>query len=153
MIVAQFEIIDSPVTNWTYGDPRVRFRVPVGVAYAAYRQSSRRVGCAARKSAHLDRSGPSVSWKNLARARSSRVGGLEQRDELSPRRYRSDLNFAIEKKLREAGIAMPFPAGRSPRSQRRASQVRNVGYEAMIDPPADGHDDAVVLSLKGRPGS
>lgn len=26
-----------------------------------------------------------------------------------PRRYRSDLNFAIEKKLREAGIEIPFP--------------------------------------------
>ena len=26
-----------------------------------------------------------------------------------PRRYRSDLNFAIEKKLREAGIEIPIP--------------------------------------------
>jgi len=25
----------SPVTNWTYGDPRVRFRIPVGVAYGS----------------------------------------------------------------------------------------------------------------------
>jgi len=23
------------VTNWTYGDPRVRFRIPVGVAYGS----------------------------------------------------------------------------------------------------------------------
>src|SRR6266480_2038394 len=33
MIVPNSKFIDSPVTNWTYGDPRVRFRVPVGVAY------------------------------------------------------------------------------------------------------------------------
>ena len=26
-----------------------------------------------------------------------------------PRRYRSDLNFAIDRKLREAGIEIPFP--------------------------------------------
>ena len=26
-----------------------------------------------------------------------------------PRRFRSDLNFAIEKKLREAGIEISFP--------------------------------------------
>jgi small-conductance mechanosensitive channel len=26
-----------------------------------------------------------------------------------PRRFRSDLNFAIERKLREAGIEIPFP--------------------------------------------
>ena len=26
-----------------------------------------------------------------------------------PRRYRSDLNFAIDRKFREAGIEIPFP--------------------------------------------
>ena len=26
-----------------------------------------------------------------------------------PRRFKSDLNFAIERKLREAGIEIPFP--------------------------------------------
>ena len=32
-------------------------------------------------------------------------------DEMShrPQRYRSDLNFAIHRKLREAGIEIPFP--------------------------------------------
>ena len=35
MIVPNQKFIDSPVTNWTYGDPRVRFRVPVGVAYGS----------------------------------------------------------------------------------------------------------------------
>ncbi len=35
MIVPNTKFIDSPVTNWTYGDPRVRFRVPVGVAYGS----------------------------------------------------------------------------------------------------------------------
>ena len=35
MIVPNTKFIDSPVTNWTYGDPRVRFRIPVGVAYGS----------------------------------------------------------------------------------------------------------------------
>ena len=35
MIVPNPKFIDSPVTNWTYGDPRVRFRFPVGVAYGS----------------------------------------------------------------------------------------------------------------------
>src|SRR5256884_1618749 len=35
MIVPNTEFIDSPVTNWTYGDPRVRFRLPIGVAYGS----------------------------------------------------------------------------------------------------------------------
>src|SRR3954454_6350184 len=35
MIVPNSKFIDSPVTNWTYGDPRVRFRVSIGVAYGS----------------------------------------------------------------------------------------------------------------------
>src|SRR6266498_2966320 len=35
MIVPNTKFIDSPVTNWTYTDPRVRFRIPVGVAYGS----------------------------------------------------------------------------------------------------------------------
>src|SRR3954464_11585756 len=35
MIVPNTKFIDSPVTNWTYGDPRVRFRLPVGIAYGS----------------------------------------------------------------------------------------------------------------------
>src|SRR5205807_10337556 len=35
MIVPNTKFIDSPVTNWTYGDPRVRFRIPVGIAYGS----------------------------------------------------------------------------------------------------------------------
>src|SRR5438067_6696102 len=35
IIVPNTQIIDSPVTNWHYGDPRVRFRLPVGVAYGS----------------------------------------------------------------------------------------------------------------------
>jgi small-conductance mechanosensitive channel len=35
MIVPNSRFIDSPVTNWQYGDPSVRFRLPVGVAYGS----------------------------------------------------------------------------------------------------------------------
>ena len=34
-IIPNQKFIDSPVTNWTYGDPKVRFRIPVGVAYGS----------------------------------------------------------------------------------------------------------------------
>jgi small-conductance mechanosensitive channel len=33
MIVPNTKFIDSPVTSWTYGDRRVRFRIPVSVAF------------------------------------------------------------------------------------------------------------------------
>ncbi|HEY0368254.1 MAG TPA: mechanosensitive ion channel domain-containing protein, partial [Chthoniobacterales bacterium] len=35
IIVPNKKFIEDSVTNWTYGDPRVRFRVPVGVAYGS----------------------------------------------------------------------------------------------------------------------
>src|SRR5881409_3620229 len=35
MIVPNTKFIDSPVTNWTYLDTRVRLRIPVGVAYGS----------------------------------------------------------------------------------------------------------------------
>ena len=35
LLADALDMIDSTVTNWTFGDPRVRFRVPVGVAYGS----------------------------------------------------------------------------------------------------------------------
>lgn len=33
IIVPNSELTSHPITNWSYGDPRVRIRLPVGVAY------------------------------------------------------------------------------------------------------------------------
>ena len=112
MIVPNTKFIDSPVTNWTYGDPRVRFRIPVGVAYGSDIDKVRRTLLAAGQenpntlqdpapSVFLDKFGESsidfelVVWSSEMSYR--------------PRRYRSDVNFAIEKKFREAGIEIASP--------------------------------------------
>jgi small-conductance mechanosensitive channel len=112
MIVPNTKFIDSPVTNWTYGDPRVRFRIPVGVAYGSDIAKVREALLAAGRenpntlkdpapSVFLEKFGDSsidfqlVVWSSEMSAR--------------PSRYRSDLNFAIEQKFREAGIELPFP--------------------------------------------
>ncbi|MEY2485698.1 MAG: potassium-dependent mechanosensitive channel [Verrucomicrobiota bacterium] len=112
MIVPNTKFIDSPVTNWTYGDPRVRFRIPVGVAYgsdiAKVQEALLTVGrenpntlAEPAPSVFLDKFGESsidfelVVWSSEMSYR--------------PRRYRSDLNFAIEHKLRTAGIEIAFP--------------------------------------------
>ena len=112
MIVPNTKFIDSPVTNWTYGDPRVRFRIPVGVAYGSDIDKVRQTLLAAARenpntlqdpapSVFLDKFGESsidfelVVWSSEMSYR--------------PRRYRSDVNFAIEKKFREAGIEIASP--------------------------------------------
>jgi small-conductance mechanosensitive channel len=112
MIVPNTKFIDSPVTNWTYGDRRVRFRIPVGVAYGSDPDRVREALVAAARenqntltdpapSVFLDKFGESAINFELV------VWSSEMSHR--PRRYRSDLNFAIARKLREAGIEIPYP--------------------------------------------
>ena len=112
MIVPNTKFIDSPVTNWTYGDPRVRFRIPIGVAYGSDLEKVRE--------ALLE-----VAREDLTRAARSGAEGIfgefgdssinlelvvwSKEMSYRPRRFRSDLNFAIAQKLREAGIEIPCP--------------------------------------------
>jgi small-conductance mechanosensitive channel len=112
MIVPNSKFIDSPVTNWTYGDPRVRFRIPVGVAYGSDIDKVRQALIAAGKeNPHtLSDPEPSVFLEKFGE-NSIEFELVVWSSEMSyrPRRYRSDLNFAIEKKLRKAGIKIPNP--------------------------------------------
>ncbi|MDQ3545391.1 MAG: mechanosensitive ion channel [Verrucomicrobiota bacterium] len=111
-IVPNQKFIDSPVTNWTYGDKRVRFRIPVGVAYGSdvelVRQKLIEVG---KEDPHtLEDPAPSVFFVEFGDS-SLNFELVAWSDEMShrPSRYRSDLNFAIHRKLQEAGIEIPFP--------------------------------------------
>src|SRR5712672_111521 len=98
MIVPNTKFIDSPVTNWTYGDPRVRFRIPVGVAYGSditrVREALLEV---AREDSHvLPQPEPTVFLETFGGS-SINLELVVWSKEMSyrPRRFRSDLNFAI----------------------------------------------------------
>jgi len=112
MIVPNTKFIDSPVTNWTYGDPRVRFRLPVGVAYGSDVKKVREALLAAvsENANTLKDPAPSVFLEKFGE-NSIDFELVVWSSEMSyrPRRYRSDLNFAMEQKLREAGIEIAFP--------------------------------------------
>jgi small-conductance mechanosensitive channel len=112
MIVPNTKFIDSPVTNWTYGDPRVRFRIPVGVAYGSDVNKVREALTAAGKShPHvLHDPAPSVFLKQFGEnAIDFELVVWSSEMSHRPSRFKSDLNFAIEEKFREAGIEIPFP--------------------------------------------
>ena len=100
------------MTNWTYGDPKVRFRIPAGVGYGSNVEKVRAtlIEAAAEDPHTLDDPAPSVFFVEFGDS-SLNFELVAWSNEMShrPRRYRSDLNFAIEKKLREAGIEIPFP--------------------------------------------
>lgn len=112
MIVPNTKFIDSPVTNWTYTDRRVRFRIPVGVAYgsdiAKVRETLLAVG---RENPNtLREPAPSVFLKGFGdNAIDFELVVWSSEMSARPSRYRSDLNFAIVEKFREAKIEMPFP--------------------------------------------
>jgi small-conductance mechanosensitive channel len=112
MIVPNTKFIDSPVTNWTYGDPRVRFRVPVGVAYGSDVNKVREALLAAadENPNTLKDPAPNVFLEKFGE-NSIDFELVVWSSEMSyrPRRYRSDLNFAMEQKLRESGIEIAFP--------------------------------------------
>ena len=112
MIVPNTKFIDSPVTNWTYGDPRVRFRLPVGVTYGSDVNKVREalLAAASENANTLKDPAPSVFLEKFGE-NSIDFELIVWSSEMSyrPRRYRSDLNFAMEQKLREAGIEIAFP--------------------------------------------
>jgi small-conductance mechanosensitive channel len=112
IIVPNQKFIDSPVTNWTYGDPRVRFRVPVGVAYGSDLEVVRRalIEAAMENPKTLRDPAPSVFLVEFADS-SINFELVAWSSEMShrPRRYRSDLSFAMARKLKEAGIEIPSP--------------------------------------------
>ncbi len=112
IIVPNSRFIEEPITNWTLGDPRVRFRIPVGVAYASNVETVKTtlLAVAHEHSAVLENPEPTVFFDSFGE-NSLNFELVVWSAEMSsrPRRFRSDLNFAIERKLREAGIAIPFP--------------------------------------------
>jgi small-conductance mechanosensitive channel len=112
MIVPNEKFIDSPVTNWTYSDRRVRFRLPVGVAYGSDVNKVREALIAAARehpatlqqpepNAFLEKFGDSTIDFQL----------VVWSDEMSrrPSRFKSDLNYLIYKHLTAAGIEIPNP--------------------------------------------
>jgi small-conductance mechanosensitive channel len=112
MIVPNTKFIDSPVTNWTYGDRRVRFRIPVSVGYGSdiVKVRDTLLAVAGENPHTLKEPGPSVFLENFGEnAIDFRLVVWSSEMSARPSRYRSDINFAIAEKFREAGIEMPFP--------------------------------------------
>ncbi len=112
MIVPNTKFIDSPVTNWTYGDPRVRFRLPVGIAYGSDVEKVRgALLAAATENPHTLTNPPPNVFLEKFGDNALEFELVVWSDEMSarPRSFKSDLNFAIERKLREAGIEIPNP--------------------------------------------
>ncbi len=112
-IVPNSQLLENQISNWSGGGPSVRRVVEVGVAYGCdVRRAAELVtACANEHSAVLDAPAPEVLLSDfgsdalvLRLLYWLRLGGARGGPGVD-----SDLRFAIEQALREAGIGIAFP--------------------------------------------
>ncbi|MEO7299022.1 MAG: mechanosensitive ion channel domain-containing protein [Verrucomicrobiota bacterium] len=112
IIVPNSDFISHPVTNWSYGDPKVRLRLPFGVAYGTDMEKLQRVlpEVALENDAVLKEPPPLVRFLGFGdSALNLELAVWTVHMAHRPTSFRSDLYFAIERKLRESDIEIPFP--------------------------------------------
>jgi small-conductance mechanosensitive channel len=112
IIVPNSELTSHAVTNWSHGDPRVRIRLPVGVAYGTDPEKLRPVLLEVAKEHPkvLTAPAPEVFFNGFGDSSLNFELAVWTAEMSSkPRRFRSELYYAMEKKLRENQIEIPFP--------------------------------------------
>ena len=112
MIVPNADFISNTVTNWSHGDPKVRIRVPVGVAYGSDLKLLQRLllEAAAEHPKALREPSPVVLFNEFGDSSLNfELGVWTQEMTATPIHFTSQMNFIIEQKLRENDIEIPFP--------------------------------------------
>lgn len=112
IIIPNSKFITENVINWKHNDDKVRFRVPVGVAYGSDVRKVERVllEVAAENESVLAQPAPSVLFTGFGDS-SLNFSLLVWTRSMVHRRGSliSALNFAIDEKFRQHGIEIPFP--------------------------------------------
>jgi potassium-dependent mechanosensitive channel len=111
IIVPNSRLVSQRVINWSYGDPRARIAIPVGVAYHSDVELVSQTLILAAEGVEnvLESPGPKVQFLKFGDY------SLDFRLLVwtrQPRRHpqiKSDINYRIEKLFRERGIEIPYP--------------------------------------------
>jgi small-conductance mechanosensitive channel len=112
MIVPNADFISNTVTNWSHGDPKVRIRVPVGVAYGSDLKLLQRLllEAAAEHPKALRDPSPVVLFTEFGDSSLNfELGVWTEEMTATPIHFTSEMNFIIDQKLRENDIEIPFP--------------------------------------------
>ncbi len=112
MIVPNADFISQTVTNWSYSDPKVRIRIPIGVAYGTDPQKVKELllEVADEDPRTLKDPKPSVIFRAFgASSLDFELAAWTKEMTTRPTSYISGINFAIDKKFREHKIEIPFP--------------------------------------------
>ena len=155
IIVPNSKFITENVVNWKYNDAKVRFIIPVGVAYGSDARLVERLllEVAASEPDVLPDPPPVVRFMAFGdsalelelRAWSSNAVNRKGR-------LLSALNFAIYEKFNEHGINIPFPQrdlhihrharGVAPRTEADAASAGEAGESADVAPPRSGKPES-----------
>jgi potassium-dependent mechanosensitive channel len=111
VIVPNSKLVRDQLINWSYGDPRARIAIPIGVSYDADVDLVTKTLIAAAKEVDnvLQDPPPKVQFLEFADwSKNFRLLVWTNRPRLH-RQIRSDINYRIEKLFREASIEIPFP--------------------------------------------
>ena len=112
IIVPNSDFISTAVTNWSHGDPKVRLRVPFGVAYGSNIPLLKQViiEVATQNPAVLKDPAPMLFFVGFGESSLDFELGVWTIDMAhNPLRFKSDLYYTIEDTLRQNGIEIPFP--------------------------------------------
>jgi small-conductance mechanosensitive channel len=132
LIVPNAKFITETVTNWSFRNDRVRFRVPIGVSYRANPRDveAALLEAAAQSTEVLKEPEPQVWFRGFGESSLDFDLLCWTRTMLHRRgAFRSDLNFRIHEALASRGIEIPYP--------QRDLHIRSAGpLEKNLAPPA-----------------
>ncbi|WP_411820426.1 mechanosensitive ion channel domain-containing protein [Hyphococcus formosus] len=111
IIIPNSELISSTVTNWTHKNKIGRVIVPVGVTYDADPEQVRDIllECAKAHPLIVAYPEPYVTWMDFGQSSLDFEIRAYLNDISKGLSVRTELRFEIFKKLKEAGIEIPFP--------------------------------------------
>jgi small-conductance mechanosensitive channel len=111
IIVPNSKLVSQRLINWSYGDPRARISIPVGVAYNSDIElvTSKLLKAAEDVDNVLRDPAPKVQFLKFGDwSLDFRLLVWTNRPRLHTQ-IRSDINYRIEKLFRDAGVEIPFP--------------------------------------------
>jgi small-conductance mechanosensitive channel len=111
IIVPNSKLLENEVTNFSYGDPKIRLRIPVGIAYGSdcEKASEIMIQAATENNRVLKNPAPKTWFREFGDSSLNFMllcwipNAVEKFDVIS------ELNHAIDKGFRENGIEIPFP--------------------------------------------
>ena len=112
IIVPNSEFISSRIINWSHGDPKVRFRIPVGVAYGSDPRHVEKVllEVAAEVPDVLKQPQPVVRFMSFGdSALNFELRVWNEMRVHAKGNLVSDINFRVYDKFQQHGIEIPYP--------------------------------------------